>query len=146
MPPPRILLPTHLPTASSSGSAGMPKRSSSRQAYRRISTKPACHLPRQWTRPRSSKLAGNCASGRANLKSTWTRSRTPDLSQKRCLRGQVVTDRGRGDTAFAHGVADLIQAQHDIASSIERSEEHTSELQSLMRTSYAVFCFKQKKY
>src|SRR3546814_5845522 len=25
----------------------------------------------------------------------------------------------------------------------ERSEEHTSELQSLMRTSYAVFCFKQ---
>src|SRR3546814_4912652 len=25
-----------------------------------------------------------------------------------------------------------------------RSEEHTSELQSLMRISYAVFCFKQK--
>src|SRR3546814_9871386 len=28
----------------------------------------------------------------------------------------------------------------------ERSEEHTSELQSLMRTSYAVFCLKKKKY
>src|SRR3546814_6290327 len=27
----------------------------------------------------------------------------------------------------------------------ERSEEHTSELQSLMRISYAVFCLKQKK-
>src|SRR3546814_4037535 len=26
-----------------------------------------------------------------------------------------------------------------------RSEEHTSELQALMRTSYAVFCLKQKK-
>src|SRR3546814_3513763 len=26
-----------------------------------------------------------------------------------------------------------------------RSEEHTSELQSLMRISYAVFCLKQKK-
>src|SRR3546814_9824973 len=26
----------------------------------------------------------------------------------------------------------------------ERSEEHTSELQSLMRTSYAVFCLKKK--
>src|SRR3546814_3033520 len=26
-----------------------------------------------------------------------------------------------------------------------RSEEHTSELQSLMRNSYAVFCLKQKK-
>src|SRR3546814_2173784 len=28
----------------------------------------------------------------------------------------------------------------------DRSEEHTSELQSLMRTSYAVFCLKKKKY
>src|SRR3546814_3641954 len=27
---------------------------------------------------------------------------------------------------------------------IQRSEEHTSELQSLMRISYAVFCFKKK--
>src|SRR3546814_10600947 len=29
--------------------------------------------------------------------------------------------------------------------SVARSEEHTSELQSLMRISYAVFCFKQQK-
>src|SRR3546814_1320854 len=29
---------------------------------------------------------------------------------------------------------------------IDRSEEHTSELQSLMRISYAVFCLKTKKY
>src|SRR3546814_9922408 len=28
----------------------------------------------------------------------------------------------------------------------ERSEEHTSELQSLMRISYAVFCLKNKKF
>src|SRR3546814_10504941 len=27
-----------------------------------------------------------------------------------------------------------------------RSEEHTSELQSLMRSSYAVFCLKKQKY
>src|SRR3546814_4390112 len=33
-----------------------------------------------------------------------------------------------------------IHGQHD------RSEEHTSELQSLMRISYAVFCLKKKKY
>src|SRR3546814_10570629 len=32
------------------------------------------------------------------------------------------------------------------AVSTTRSEEHTSELQSLMRISYAVFCLKQKKY
>src|SRR3546814_10668145 len=30
-------------------------------------------------------------------------------------------------------------------SSNDRSEEHTSELQSLMRISYAVFCLKKKK-
>src|SRR3546814_1692244 len=30
-------------------------------------------------------------------------------------------------------------------SSLGRSEEHTSELQSLMRISYAVFCLKKKK-
>src|SRR3546814_4864066 len=32
-----------------------------------------------------------------------------------------------------------------IAAGAIRSEEHTSELQSLMRTSYAVFCLKQTK-
>src|SRR3546814_18907745 len=31
-----------------------------------------------------------------------------------------------------------------IAEYLERSEEHTSELQSLMRISYAVFCLKKK--
>src|SRR3546814_2697425 len=31
------------------------------------------------------------------------------------------------------------------AGAIHRSEEHTSELQSLMRISYAVFCLKKKK-
>src|SRR3546814_3976279 len=32
-----------------------------------------------------------------------------------------------------------------VLSSEDRSEEHTSELQSLMRISYAVFCLKKKK-
>src|SRR3546814_5253515 len=32
-----------------------------------------------------------------------------------------------------------------VAAKEMRSEEHTSELQSLMRISYAVFCWKQKK-
>src|SRR3546814_1935754 len=43
----------------------------------------------------------------------------------------------RGDTAFVPVPFS--------ASSPLRSEEHTSELQSLMRTSYAVFCLKKKK-
>src|SRR3546814_7123497 len=32
------------------------------------------------------------------------------------------------------------------AQTLDRSEEHTSELQSLMRISYAVFCLKKKKH
>src|SRR3546814_2061208 len=34
----------------------------------------------------------------------------------------------------------------DAAWQVQRSEEHTSELQSLMRISYAVFCLKKKNY
>src|SRR3546814_2880246 len=32
------------------------------------------------------------------------------------------------------------------SAAVRRSEEHTSELQSLMRISYAVFCLKKKKH
>src|SRR3546814_2082286 len=39
----------------------------------------------------------------------------------------------------AHGPSSCIQSNG------RRSEEHTSELQSLMRISYAVFCLKKKK-
>src|SRR3546814_18682210 len=37
------------------------------------------------------------------------------------------------------------RSQHRTGASGRRSEEHTSELQSLMRISYAVFCLKKKK-
>src|SRR3546814_6787062 len=37
------------------------------------------------------------------------------------------------------------QAFHNVDAQGDRSEEHTSELQSLMRISYAVFCLKKKK-
>src|SRR3546814_8849392 len=33
-----------------------------------------------------------------------------------------------------------------VKASLNRSEEHTSELQSLMRISYAVFCLKKKQH
>src|SRR3546814_7557704 len=36
--------------------------------------------------------------------------------------------------------------QHDHRLRSPKTEEHTSELQSLMRTSYAVFCLKNKKH
>src|SRR3546814_10410746 len=34
---------------------------------------------------------------------------------------------------------------HGVSPVFRRSEEHTSELQSLMRNTYAVFCWKKKK-
>src|SRR3546814_6794383 len=37
------------------------------------------------------------------------------------------------------------EAAHEAVPQLLRSEEHTSELQSLMRISYAVFCLKKKK-
>src|SRR3546814_3712885 len=43
------------------------------------------------------------------------------------------------------GIAGLCPGPGFAALAIERSEEHTSELQSLMRISYAVFCLKKKK-
>src|SRR3546814_4801804 len=39
----------------------------------------------------------------------------------------------------------LIEDVDALLKALERSEEHTSELQSLMRSSYAVFCLKKKK-
>src|SRR3546814_9147612 len=63
--------------------------------------------------------------------------------------GRVFTPGGLAETSI--GVRDgkiaAIGAAGDAGEVIDcggRSEEHTSELQSLMRTSYAVFCLKKK--
>src|SRR3546814_1669526 len=47
--------------------------------------------------------------------------------------------RCRGD-AVSVAAVDLLRQD-----AVDRSEEHTSELRSLMRISYAVFCLKKKK-
>src|SRR3546814_7851350 len=51
---------------------------------------------------------------------------------------------GAAAFAVAISVSQPALAQ-DTAAECLRSEEHTSELQSLMRISYAVFCLKKKK-
>src|SRR3546814_9697312 len=54
---------------------------------------------------------------------------------------------GRADYAqqeFVARLARLLAALRQVRELEERSEEHTSELQSLMRNSYAVFCLKKK--
>src|SRR3546814_1254733 len=48
------------------------------------------------------------------------------------------------DDAVEQRLARLHVGDHRRAGHVLRSEEHTSELQSLMRISYAVFCLKKK--
>src|SRR3546814_7416319 len=50
---------------------------------------------------------------------------------------------GAGGFAGRRHVTQMIDPLHLL---LDRSEEHTSELQSLMRISYAVFCLKKKIY
>src|SRR3546814_2366509 len=58
-----------------------------------------------------------------------TIAQRPSLQQNRLLRRPTVRTRNPA-------------LSWDLRASRHRSEEHTSELQSLMRTSYAVFCLK----
>src|SRR3546814_2678439 len=51
--------------------------------------------------------------------------------------------RGVGQRETRVGAADV--GEQDVPAGFARSEEHTSELQSLMRSSYAAFCLKKKK-
>src|SRR3546814_5231211 len=46
--------------------------------------------------------------------------------------------------AVSAGCVGTAEAQQDDGIDLCRTEEHTSELQSLMRSSYAVFCLKNK--
>src|SRR3546814_5516829 len=52
---------------------------------------------------------------------------------------QILRD-GRVGMVRREGAVDAL-----VEKDVRRSEEHTSELQSLMRISYAVFCLKKKK-
>src|SRR3546814_8482301 len=88
-------------------------------------------------------LAGSCMASGQNGK----------RHGNRCARRPGIPGTRRGAALFAklHFVLDVVAIRslrffpgESIMSSL-RSEEHTSELQSLMRISYAVFCLKKKK-
>src|SRR3546814_6601060 len=61
-------------------------------------------------------------------------------------RAQPLGGSGRtvGRRFFEHGSKRWLGRKFRPCTRSDRSEEHTSELQSLMRISYAVFCLKQK--
>src|SRR3546814_993293 len=52
--------------------------------------------------------------------------------------------RGRREADFQFAVVGGEMVARDLYGLCSRSEEHTSELQSLMRISYAVFCLQKK--
>src|SRR3546814_1623767 len=63
------------------------------------------------------------------------------LSRPRNLAAYDNPDPAALAASYAFGIA----RNHPFVDGNKRSEEHTSELQSLMRISYAVFCLKKKK-
>src|SRR3546814_4963532 len=70
----------------------------------------------------------------------------PPLAHRRCEAGAGRRECARRE--LSRGPADKgdRRRESDRVAGWERSEEHTSELQSLMRISYAVFCLKKKLY
>src|SRR3546814_6459064 len=101
-------------------------------------------------------------------RSTRTDTLLPYTTLFRSGRGAAEEDRSRrhAQAGAGQGAAGVRQAAPDVADvgrshrraqlsrlagrrameKAQRSEEHTSELQSLMRISYAVFCLKKKKH
>src|SRR3546814_1899304 len=75
------------------------------------------------------------------------RMKLPDTN-RRLARWSKNTSSGTrpGTATTRHPVARISRSDNSSKSGIPglRSEEHTSELQSLMRISYAVFCLKKK--
>src|SRR3546814_4893114 len=49
-------------------------------------------------------------------------------------------------SGIKYSLSSQIERTSSVSSPCRRSEEHTSELQSLMRISYAVFCLKKKNH
>src|SRR3546814_6752303 len=79
----------------------------------------------------------------ALVRSLW---RAGERDPARAARRYAVARGARGQAGAQPGLAWQCaagEARHRMHRS--RSEEHTSELQSLMRISYAVFCLKKKK-
>src|SRR3546814_4986261 len=72
---------------------------------------------------------------------TLFRSARPLREIEHLQERRLARTRGAGQEIEAAG----LEVEADIAQHLGRSEEHTSELQSLMRISYAVFCLTKNK-
>src|SRR3546814_5762678 len=85
-------------------------------------------------------LEGDC-SDPASARSSVHPARTAGSARQNFPAGSLLRQKLPGGALFAP------PPSHDFdrgRPALSRSEEHTSELQSLMRNSYAVFCLKKK--
>src|SRR3546814_2276295 len=76
--------------------------------------------------------------------------RVGDIRQHADLRAQLrraerAVEADRQRLGMAHRIPERLDRMARQVAAAERSEEHTSELQSLMRTQYAVFWLKKKR-
>src|SRR3546814_7642777 len=92
-----------------------------------------------------SRLASSGRGSRASLVSTTTMR--VDRAMRACAPGRVRKSGVREIRLKSNGIKFSFASGAKAAAGRyqPRSEEHTSELQSLMRISYAVFCLKKKK-
>src|SRR3546814_8398199 len=96
---------------------------------------------------------GHCPDAPAHFCGKDTRSLNPardDVSPRLRSVGGACSpkrpDAQRDARSVSGGKDSAVVLQQRRFSYLPRSEEHTSELQSLMRISYAVFCLKKKTY
>src|SRR3546814_10384984 len=73
-----------------------------------------------------------------------TQANTAAIGESRRYPGEV--DSAGDPCRFQLSLAKRLNGDRNFLEVLIRSEEHTSELQSLMRNSYAVFCLKQKTH
>src|SRR3546814_7412023 len=82
---------------------------------------------------RSSDLLGHPDDAHAVVDTAWPEAALRDFKAAPFAQDQIVRRN-----------PDIVEFDFEVA--MRRSEEHTSELQSLMRISYAVFCLKKKNH
>src|SRR3546814_5353255 len=99
-------------------------------------------LGREFLRIIVTQLVQREATARGDLQRVDKRFR-PGAEEVRHLRRALQGALGIGLEAVAGRIDGAVLA--DASDGVERSEEHTSELQSLMRISYAVSCLQKKK-
>src|SRR3546814_1748120 len=113
--------------------------------------------PKRFDRPRLivpatavSDILGKKAARAAPILALAARSRL-SASAMSGRRNNIVESRFPGNCAIVEPFGDSPVGNSSAGtvaptSKLRRSEEHTSELQSLMRSSYAVFCLKKNKH